>query len=95
MRALRRKLVPALLDYGYELRDQTESQVSLKLEERSMWNIVLGFVLFPVGGFLLWLDKRRTYVTITLEEPVPGHTRLSVYGNAPLGVRRRFEELVL
>ncbi len=93
--ALLRRLVPALQDYGYELTEQTETRLQLKLEERAMSNIVLGFLLFPVGGFLLWLDKRRSQVSVALEEPAPGHTRLTAYGNASLAVRRRFERLVL
>ena len=93
--ALLRHIVPALQDYGYELTEQTETRLQLKLEERAMTNVVLGFLLFPIGGFLLWLDKRRSQVSITLEEPAPGRTRVTVYGNAALAVRRRFERLAL
>ena len=90
-----RKLVPALQGYGYELAEQTDNRLHFKLSERPVSSVVLGILTFPFGGFLLFLDKRRSQVSLLFEEPSEGHTRLTVYGNASLAVRRGFEQMQL
>jgi hypothetical protein len=71
-------LVPALQAYGYELAEQTDTRLHFKLSERPVSSVVLGILTFPIGGFLLFLDKRRSQVSMLLEEPSAGHTRLTV-----------------
>jgi hypothetical protein len=95
MGAVLRELVPALQSYGYELTGQTDTRLHFKLEERPIGSVVLGILTFPIGGFLLFLDKRRSQVSMMLEEPAPGNTRVTIYGNASLAVRRGFEGLRL
>jgi hypothetical protein len=63
--------------------------------ERPLLSVGLGVLTFPIGGFLLFLDKRRSQVSMKLDELSPGHTRLTVYGNASFAVRRGFEGLRL
>ena len=92
MSSLRTGLIPRLQQYGYELVLETDSRIDMKLEERPVSTVLAAIFLFPVGLVFL-LYKKRSQVSIALEETGAAETRVLAYGNAPLGVREAFEHM--
>ena len=85
-------IAPSLHGYGYELRSFTAEMLEFMLEERPAWTIVAAVLAFPFG-LLCLLHKRRSRVVLSFEEGADRGTLLTVYGVAPLSVRRAFSEL--
>jgi Domain of unknown function (DUF1707) len=88
-----RQVAPRLAYCGYELVDHGGERLDFELTDRPAWVIALGIVTFPLGLLLILLYKRRTRVSLSVEELVPGRSLLVVRGLAPLVIRRAFAEL--
>lgn len=85
-------IAPSLHGYGYELRSATAEMLELVREERPAWTIVAAVLAFPFG-LLCLLHKRRSRIVLSFEGGANRGTLLTVYGVAPLSVRRAFAEL--
>jgi hypothetical protein len=87
-----REIAPRLGWYGYELVGSAPDSLVFERSERPVWTIVPAILLFPVGLVAL-MYKRTMRVQLTFVELGERRARLTVYGTAPLSVRRAFAEL--
>ena len=88
----RRKIVPHLLQMGYELAQDTSAQVVLTRRIRPAWTILAAVVAFPVGLIAL-LHHVQSQVVLRASRHKRG-TALHAYGVAPRAVRKAFLELL-
>jgi hypothetical protein len=84
-------LAPVLHECGYDIASRDERAVVFEREERPPWTIAAAVLVFPLGLFAL-AHRRRRRVVLTFAD-AGGGTQITVYGNAPLAVRRAFAEL--
>jgi hypothetical protein len=84
-------LAPVLDAYDYELASRDERAVVFEQDERPGWAIALAIFAFPFGLLALTARRRRRIVFSFAD--AGGDTEMTVYGTAPLGVRRAFAEL--
>jgi hypothetical protein len=88
-----RQVAPRLAYCGYDLVDHGGDRLDFELADRPAWSIVLGILTFPLGLLLILLYKRRTRVSLKVEQLEPGRSLLMVHGLAPLAIRRAFAAL--
>jgi hypothetical protein len=87
-----RVIAPRLGGYGYQLVGTAPDSLVFERSERPVWTILVAIFLFPIG--LIALAHTRTmHAQLDFEELGERRTRLTVYGTAPLIVRRAFAEL--
>ena len=87
-----RGIAPHLGSYGYELVATAPDILVFERSERPVWTVLVAIFAFPIG--LLALTHTRTIrVQLDFQELGENRTRLTVYGTAPLSVRRAFAEL--
>jgi DUF1707 SHOCT-like domain len=84
-------LGPVLDAYDYELKWRDDRAVVFEQDERPGWSIAVAVFLFPFGLLALTARRKRRVVFSLTERD--GLTELTVYGTAPLGIRRAFARL--
>jgi len=86
------RLAPLLDERGYALRSLDPGAVVFERDERPGWAVIAAVFLFPFG--LLALTQRRPRrIVVAFAATVDGGSEITIYGTAPLGVRRAFAEL--
>jgi Domain of unknown function (DUF1707) len=87
-----REIAPRLGGYGYQLVGTAPDSLVFERSERPVWTVLVAIFVFPIG--LIALAHTRTLrVQLDFEELGERRARLTVYGTAPLAVRRAFAEL--
>lgn len=86
------QLAPLLDGRGYSLRTLDARAVVFEREERPGWTIAVAVLVFPLG--LLALSQRRSCRIVVAFAPARGGgSEITIYGTAPLALRRAFAEL--
>lgn len=86
------RLGPLLDARGYSLASHDPAAIVFERERRPRWTIAVAVFVFPLGLIAL-THKERRRIVVTLAPVAGGGTELTVYGRAPLGLRRAFAEL--
>lgn len=84
-------LGPILHRYDYVIVSRDERAVVFEQDERPGWAIAVAVFVFPLG--LLALTQRRKRRVIVSFAASGAGTEVTVYGKAPLAVRRAFAEM--
>lgn len=86
------RLGPLLDERGYSLARRDDDAIVFERERRPRWTIAVAILVFPIGLVAL-THKQRRRIVVTLAPACGGGTELTVYGSAPLALRRAFAEL--
>jgi hypothetical protein len=86
-------IAPALYGHGFHLDIETEDVLEfVRPPARGAGSVLLAIVTFPFG--LLFLLRGEAWrIRVQFVEREPGHTRMTVFGLAPLFVRRAIARL--
>lgn len=85
-------IAPRLVNYGYELVNQSPTELVFECKLRPPWTVLVAIVGFPIGLIALTV-KRNERIVISLENGPEGGTHMIVHGNAPRRVRKAFLSL--
>lgn len=86
------RLGPVLDACGYEVASSDPAAIVFERESRPGWTIAAAVFAFPIG-LLALTYKTRARIVVSFAAAPGGGTEITIYGTAPLGLRRAFAEL--